>query len=340
METTKHGLKKPDDEMFYDIEDFNHNTDILEKHLDDASLHVNATDIAQITEVSTLSQIDEVDTNFTMWGKVKKAISTLVSHISNVATGSTLGHIKIGTGIQMNSGTASVKLTDSVSTNDSTTALSAKAGKVINDSKAPTNHASTATTYGIGSDKNFGHIKLSDTYASHVGGVASAIGASQAALYNAYAGLNSGLNGKAPTNHASGGTGYGIGTSSAFGHVALSDNYALTSNAASGHAPSNYALANAYNTLYNKLGAYMHTQTTTVINTKDSMISEVVPTIIPNYTFTGAVVGFNVSGKNATYTNITECFYNGKNVKVCARALEGKTINVTVEVKLLYIKKL
>lgn len=28
--------------------------------------------------------------------------------------------------------------------------------------KAPTNHASTATTYGAGSDKNYGHVKLSD----------------------------------------------------------------------------------------------------------------------------------------------------------------------------------
>ena len=29
--------------------------------------------------------------------------------------------------------------------------------------KAPTNHASTATTYGIGTNNNYGHVKLSDT---------------------------------------------------------------------------------------------------------------------------------------------------------------------------------
>lgn len=198
MQITKHGLKKPKDDTFYDIEDFNYNTDILEEHLDNDQLHVNATEISQITEATTLSQIDETDTNFTMWGKVKKAIATLVSHITIVATGSTLGHIKIGTGIQMNGGTASVKLTDSVSVADSTTALSAKAGKSINDSKAPINHASTATTYGIGNGSNYGHIKLSDNYTSSAGAAAVGMGASSQALYNAYTILN---NGKSSTSH-------------------------------------------------------------------------------------------------------------------------------------------
>lgn len=40
------------------------------------------------------------------------------------------------------------------STNDSITGLT--------NSKAPTNHASTATTYGTGSSTNYGHVKLSD----------------------------------------------------------------------------------------------------------------------------------------------------------------------------------
>lgn len=131
MEITIHGLKKPGGDDFYNIQDHNDNTDIIEQHLSDTDIHVNSEDIAQITEADTLSQIDEFDTNNSMWGKVKKVISTLLSHISNVATGSALGHIKIGTGLQMNSGTASVKLTDSLETDDSTTALSANAGKRI-----------------------------------------------------------------------------------------------------------------------------------------------------------------------------------------------------------------
>jgi hypothetical protein len=54
--------------------------------------------------------------------------------------------------------------------------------------KAPTSHASSATTYGIGTASNYGHIKLSDTYSSKVSSAAAAngVGASQNALYNAY----------------------------------------------------------------------------------------------------------------------------------------------------------
>lgn len=58
--------------------------------------------------------------------------------------------------------------------------------------KAPTNHASTGTGYGIGNASNFGHVKLSDTYASKVssGAAANGMGASQNALYNTYNTLN------------------------------------------------------------------------------------------------------------------------------------------------------
>ena len=53
--------------------------------------------------------------------------------------------------------------------------------------KAPTSHASTATTYGQGDGTNYGHVKLSDTYNSLISGAdaAGGVGASQNALYNA-----------------------------------------------------------------------------------------------------------------------------------------------------------
>lgn len=138
MEITTHGLKKPGGDDFYNIQDHNDNTDIIEQHLSDTDIHVNSQEIAQITEVETLAQIDEYDTNFSVWGKVKKVISTLIEHISSVATSASLGHIKIGTGLIMSGGTASVKLTDDLAMDDSTTALSAKAGKLINDSLTST----------------------------------------------------------------------------------------------------------------------------------------------------------------------------------------------------------
>lgn len=48
-------------------------------------------------------------------------------------------------------------------------------------------HASTGTSYGKGDASNYGHVKLSDTYATAVSGgnAAGGIGASQNALYNA-----------------------------------------------------------------------------------------------------------------------------------------------------------
>lgn len=50
----------------------------------------------------------------------------------------------------------------------------------------PMSHASTTTTYGGGNSSNYGHVKLSDTYNSNVGGASSSLGASQTAVYNTY----------------------------------------------------------------------------------------------------------------------------------------------------------
>lgn len=57
----------------------------------------------------------------------------------------------------------------------------------------PASHASTATTYGAATASKYGHVKLSDNYTSSAGAAASGIGASSAAVYNAYNTLNSNL---------------------------------------------------------------------------------------------------------------------------------------------------
>ncbi len=69
--------------------------------------------------------------------------------------------------------------------------------------KAPTNHASTDTTYGTGNSSKFGHVKLSDTYTSLIGTAENSVGGSQSALYNAYRTLNNKFNNYLPL---SGGT--------------------------------------------------------------------------------------------------------------------------------------
>ena len=56
----------------------------------------------------------------------------------------------------------------------------------LGNSKAPTNHASATTTYGVGNATDYGHVKLSDTYASLVGAACDGVAASQKAVYDMY----------------------------------------------------------------------------------------------------------------------------------------------------------
>lgn len=83
--------------------------------------------------------------------------------------------------------------------------------------KAPTNHASTASTYGLGNPTNYGHVKTIDalTQSKHINGTA----------LSAYQGkvLNDKVNSKSPINHASANTTYGLGTKTNYGHVKTID---------------------------------------------------------------------------------------------------------------------
>ncbi|RDY30410.1 phage baseplate protein [Lachnotalea glycerini] len=109
MQITGNGLKKPEIQEI-NIKSFGDNVDILDEHLSNTDIHVNAGKIAEITESDELSQIDITDTNSNMWGKFKKAITVLSEHINQIATETTLGHIKIGSGLQISDGVASVNI--------------------------------------------------------------------------------------------------------------------------------------------------------------------------------------------------------------------------------------
>lgn len=61
----------------------------------------------------------------------------------------------------------------------------------VNNSKAPTSHVSSATTYGVGNADCYGHLKISDTYNSCVGAAADGVAASQKALYCVYQAVQS-----------------------------------------------------------------------------------------------------------------------------------------------------
>lgn len=124
----------------------------------------------------------------------------------------------------------------------------------LESKKAPNAHASTATTYGLGSSEKYGHVKLSDTFNSTIasGNAANGVGASQNAVGNLYKDTATKLAGKAPTAHASTGTSYGIGNLTNYGHVRLSDTYstsAANSSATNGVGASQNALYQAYKVL-------------------------------------------------------------------------------------------
>ena len=59
--------------------------------------------------------------------------------------------------------------------------------------KAPIDHASSETIYGISTSVNYGHVKLSDSYTSSDGTADSAVAASSKAVSDAYNKLNNNL---------------------------------------------------------------------------------------------------------------------------------------------------
>lgn len=78
------------------------------------------------TEATTLTNILSGETIAVAFGKIKRAITSLISHLAD-----TTKHI-----------TATERVTW--------------------DSKAPSSHASTGTTYGVGTSSNYGHLKITD----------------------------------------------------------------------------------------------------------------------------------------------------------------------------------
>ena len=77
----------------------------------------------------------------------------------------------------------------------------------------------------------------------------------------------SGLDGKAPTSHASSSATYGIGTGSNYGHVKLSDSTSSTSAASAGIAASPAAVKAAYDLANSKLSSVFYAGTSAPSNT-------------------------------------------------------------------------
>ena len=117
--------------------------------------------------------------------------------------------------------------------------------------KAPTSHAVTSTTYGVGNTAVFGHLKLDNSYNSTSDegncGVTAGIAASSYAVRQAYSSLSSSIAGKLAASHAtisSGVTATGKATGSSWGHTKLVDMGRNTAGkaAANGEAPSTLSI--------------------------------------------------------------------------------------------------
>jgi len=98
------------------------------------------------TEASTLATLTSGEKISVAFGKIKKAITDLISHLA-----------------------------------DATRHITA-AERTTWNSKAPTSHASTSTTYGVGTSSNYGHLKITDSVSS----TATDTAASAKAVKSAY----------------------------------------------------------------------------------------------------------------------------------------------------------
>lgn len=167
-----------------------------------------------------------------------------------VASTANFGHVRVGAGLSDSSGTISVaygnaantacegndeRLSDARNTPNKVTfnnggsgdasgaEFNGSAAKTVSYNTigaAPTSHASSATTYGVASTANYGHVKTSTGITNSSGTISVAYGTTAG---TACQGNDSRLsNARTPTAHASTATTYGVATTAAYGHVKTS----------------------------------------------------------------------------------------------------------------------
>lgn len=136
------------------------------------------------TAASTLATLTSGEKLSISMGKIMKAITDLISHIGNKSNPHEVSLSQLGvtaTAAELNTldgitaTTAELNYVDGV-----TSAIQTQL-----NGKSPTSHASTATTYGIGTGSNYGHVKLSDSTSS-TSAASAGIAASPAAVKAAY----------------------------------------------------------------------------------------------------------------------------------------------------------
>ena len=167
---------------------------------------------------------------------LRDAIQKLASTVATSAVpGSVLSSTLSGKLRVIADGTASI---NDLGTPDQLETTSKEVVSAINEvlalaqGKAPTSHASSDTTYGVGTTQRYGHVKLCDsassvTAACGVAATPSAVKSVADALASYQSANNSAVAGKAPTSHASSATTYGVGTTQQYGHVKVTEGCGL-----------------------------------------------------------------------------------------------------------------
>lgn len=170
METTKNcGLKKPGQDDFYDVQDFDDNADILDKH-------IGALESPTYNDAKNLTELKSGEKYTTAWGKLKKAVKALIDHISdkNNPHGVTLTQL----------GAAAA---DTLS-------------RHIQNRDNP--HSVTKTQVGLGKCDNTADVEKSVKYAASAGTAANATAASLAERAYALRVINPNWNGYMPDTPA------------------------------------------------------------------------------------------------------------------------------------------
>lgn len=167
---------------------------------------------------------------------LKTAIQKLAATVAtSTAPGSVLSSTLSGKLRVIADGTASI---NGLGTPDQLETTSKEVVSAINEvlalaqGKAPTSHASSDTTYGVGTTQQYGHVKLCDsassvTSTSGVAATPAAVKSVADTLASYQSANNTAVAGKAPTSHASTDTTYGVGTTQLYGHVKVTEGCGL-----------------------------------------------------------------------------------------------------------------
>ena len=120
---------------------------------------------------STLTGLTSGEKLSVAFGKIMKAIADFITHKGSTSNPHGVTKAQVGLGNVDN-------------TNDASKPISAATQSAL-DGKAPKSHAASATTYGIGTGSNYGHVKLSDSTGSS-SAASAGIAASPKAVKAAY----------------------------------------------------------------------------------------------------------------------------------------------------------